>query len=76
MLGVTGQYHHSYDTKKSRNAQHQCDLGIIHPENGFSTNIKYMDFNLIHISPRTIYYSMEFWGQIGVIGGLTQKRVN
>ena len=29
---------------------------------GFSTNIKYMDFNLIHITPRTICYSMEFWG--------------
>ena len=56
------KYHRSYDTKKPQNAEHLCDLGIIHPENGFSTNIKYMDFNLIHITPRTIYYSIESWG--------------
>ena len=57
------KYHYIiYDYKKPRNAQHWCDLGIIRPEYGFSTNIKYMGFNLIHISTRTIYYSIECWG--------------
>ena len=69
------KYHHSYyDSKKPQNAQYRCDLGIIHPENGFSTNIKYMGFNLIHISPRTIYYSMEFWGSARCYRWLNTKK--
>ena len=53
-----------------------CDLGIIHPENGFSTNIKYMDFNLIHITPRAYIIQWNIVGQKGVMGGLTPKSVN
>ena len=68
------KYHRSYDTKKPQNAEHLCDLGIIHPENGFSTNIKYMGFNLIHITPRTIYYSMEFWGSERRYGWFNTKK--
>ena len=41
---------------------------------GFSTNIKYMDFNLIHISPRTISYSMEFWGSERRYGWFNTKK--